>query len=487
MYSNDGNGLTIEWDYQSQSDDIQSLSWSYKLDEDYSTGGNGTEVYGHDSVSGSTWLSGVSYGSHTLYVALLDQTDSNNVLVSDSHSFTYQSVDGSTQTETGSYNGPTEWKFTNAGAEGSNGPTQSQVDSNYSGTSLDGQVTINSQGIQEWTVPVSGSYKIETLGASGGINAGLGAKIIGYFDLSSSDVLKIVAGQMGVSGTNSSGGGGGTFVVKGTNALIVAGGGGGGDRSTNASLVDASINTSGNNDSGTASGNAGGTNGNGGSAAGQWGGAGGAGFLENGQNGSTNSSTATIGGGKSWANGMLGGVLTNDSSGHGSNGGFGGGGASSWASGGGGGYSGGAGKYSSGHSGERRSGGGGGSYNSGTNQYNEAGANSGHGQVIITLISSNNNPTSNTINITYPTIYNVSDWNSLEIEWTYESGVADQSSPRFGYTIDENILSQGVHINEFNTSNEIYGTRSGWVVCPMENIQCMLPFGPIGWLDFSNG
>ena len=137
---------------------------------------------------------------------------------------------------------------------------------------MDGQVTINTQGIQEWTVPVTGSYKIETLGASGGINAGLGAKIIGYFDLSSSDVLKIVAGQMGVSGTNSSGGGGGTFVVKGTNALIVAGGGGGGDRSTNASLVDASINTSGNNDSGTASGNAGGTNGNGGSAGGVWGG-----------------------------------------------------------------------------------------------------------------------------------------------------------------------------------------------------------------------
>ena len=56
----------------------------------------------------------------------------------------------------------------------------------------------------------------------------------------------------------------------------------------------------------------------------------------------------------------------------------------------------------------------------------------------------------NTINITYPTIYYVSDWNSLEIEWTYASGVANQSSPSFGYTIDENITSQGVYINEFN-------------------------------------
>jgi len=64
----------------------------------------------------------------------------------------------------------------------------------------------------------------------------------------------------------------------------------------------------------------------------------------------------------------------------------------------------------------------------------------------------------NSINITYPTIYNVSDWNSLEIEWTYASGVANQSSPRFGYTIDENITSQGVYINEFNTSN-VYGSE----------------------------
>ena len=128
---------------------------------------------------------------------MLDQ-NTGNQLITDSHSFTYQSgssgrtelQEGGYQTSTGSYSGPTEWKFTNAGAEGSYGPTQSQVDSNYSGTSLDGQVTINTQGIQEWTVPVSGSYKIEVLWeeVTGGTNAGLGAKIIGYFDLFSSDV-----------------------------------------------------------------------------------------------------------------------------------------------------------------------------------------------------------------------------------------------------------------------------------------------------------
>ena len=84
-----------------------------------------------------------------MYICLLDQV-SGDVLDTDEHYFTYESGDGGYQsgdgyqTQTSGYNGPTEWKFTNAGAEGSDGPTQSQVDSNYSGTSLDGQVTINS-------------------------------------------------------------------------------------------------------------------------------------------------------------------------------------------------------------------------------------------------------------------------------------------------------------------------------------------------------
>ena len=51
--------------------------------------------------------------------------------------------------------------FTNAGATGREGPTQSQIDSNYSGTNLAGKVTINTRGIQEWTVPASGNYAIE--------------------------------------------------------------------------------------------------------------------------------------------------------------------------------------------------------------------------------------------------------------------------------------------------------------------------------------
>ena len=62
----------------------------------------------------------------------------------------------------------TTYTFTNAGATGRYGPTQSQVNSTYSsGNSLNGSVTVNTQGIQEWTVPANGTYTIEVWGARG--------------------------------------------------------------------------------------------------------------------------------------------------------------------------------------------------------------------------------------------------------------------------------------------------------------------------------
>ena len=61
LYSSDGNGMQVNWNYQSQSNDMQSLSWAYKLDEDfYGTVTSATQVDGNDSVEGSSWLSGVS-------------------------------------------------------------------------------------------------------------------------------------------------------------------------------------------------------------------------------------------------------------------------------------------------------------------------------------------------------------------------------------------------------------------------------------------
>ena len=57
-------------------------------------------------------------------------------------------------------NGQT-YTFSNAGATGREGPTQADINASYAGTTLDGSVTINTQGIQEWTVPADGYYKIE--------------------------------------------------------------------------------------------------------------------------------------------------------------------------------------------------------------------------------------------------------------------------------------------------------------------------------------
>ena len=125
--------------------------------------------------------------------------------------------------------------FTNLNATGRYGPTA--LGSHYTGQDHDGQVTLSSS-IQQWTVPYTGDYRIEAVGAAGGYEratnnpqyGGRGARMIGTFRLKEDEVIQILVGQEG--GINkmdqSSGGGGGTFLVKGTNTpLIIAGGGGG--------------------------------------------------------------------------------------------------------------------------------------------------------------------------------------------------------------------------------------------------------------------
>ncbi|NDB08284.1 MAG: hypothetical protein EBX97_06385, partial [Actinobacteria bacterium] len=59
------------------------------------------------------------------------------------------------------------YSFTNAGATGNAGPTQAQVTSAYTSTTLAGAVTVNTQGIQEWIVPATGNYRIKVVGAHG--------------------------------------------------------------------------------------------------------------------------------------------------------------------------------------------------------------------------------------------------------------------------------------------------------------------------------
>lgn len=133
------------------------------------------------------------------------------------------------------------YTFTNCGATGKSGPTQSDCNSEYSGTSLDGNVTV-SNGIQTWTVPSSGTYTIEAWGADGGngdiaysydTKGGDGRKLKVNFSLAQGSELNILVGQRGEDASNNcchaGGGGGGTFVTYSNNTpIIVASGGNGG-------------------------------------------------------------------------------------------------------------------------------------------------------------------------------------------------------------------------------------------------------------------
>ncbi len=279
------------------------------------------------------------------------------------------------------------YQFTNCGKSGHSGPNQSQVDNAYSGTNLEGLVSVVN-GIQNWEVPTTGTYTIEVYGAQGGgSHGGLGAKMRGDFELSEGTILKILVGQAGSYSNPMTSGGGGTFVVTSSGAnnnvpLIIAGGGGGasqpGAHQNGQSGNNGANGTGGWTMSGQTAG-IGGTNGNGGyGSSGTGGGGGGGGFYTN---GSVYGSWFTNSCGYGFTNGGQGG------NGH-LRGGFGGGAGarnnsnSWWGGGAGGGYSGGGGACGTNSVAERA--GGAGSYNSGTNTTNESGQNTGHGLVVIT-------------------------------------------------------------------------------------------------------
>tara|TARA_Y100000590_G_scaffold415019_1_gene512403 strand:- start:6624 stop:10700 length:4077 start_codon:yes stop_codon:yes gene_type:complete len=310
-----------------------------------------------------------------------------------------------------SRDGGTTYQFTNCGQSGRYGPSQSQANSAYSGTNLEGTVTVAS-GIQTWTVPSTGIYRIEAIGAAGGTqlyssdyHGGEGASMSGDFSLTQGDILKIIVGQKGENtrATNQDnaapGGGGGSFIwISGTNNLLIAAGGGGGGGRNNSTRIHANITTSG--DGGNQLSN-GGTNGNGGrSNHGGWSywAGGGAGWLTNGTagNNSTNYNASTVGygsagGGLRPLQGGTGGIRYNDGHDEGGDGGFGGGGgggSDNMGAGGGGGYSGGGGDRGSYGN---QAGGGAGSYNSGNNQINSENVSTGNGWVNIISSSAPSN------------------------------------------------------------------------------------------------
>jgi hypothetical protein len=288
-------------------------------------------------------------------------------------------------------------EFKNAGQTGSVGPLLATVRTAYENAGASWATThlnMTTPGIQEWTVPRTGVYRIQAAGAQGG-NGGKGMDVQLATTLTAGEVIRILVGQPGVSGGTWAvgSGGGGTFVVRGTQAApipILIAGGGGGYGYNGGSNVNASPTTS-----GRAGGNGieavygneigiGGINGNGG---GGGAGSGGGGLLTNGGLGWGGD------GGLSFVNGGMGGSDTSVSPGEKNAilvGGFGGGGATisstfNVGGGGGGGYSGGG--AGGGGFNTYRAGGGGGSFGI-TALTNNGAINTGPGRVMITSLVS---------------------------------------------------------------------------------------------------
>ncbi len=232
--------------------------------------------------------------------------------------------------------------------------------------------------IETWMVPDGiTEITIEARGAQGGNSCsrtgGLGARMIGTFDVTPGDELKVLVGEKAPDINNAAGGGGGSFVATIDNTpLLIAGGGSG---ATCGSDGNPGV-TSENGADGDSCNGTGGSNGNGGDDANACGNGagGGGGFFTDGQD----DSSYGQGYGRAFVNGGAGGPSVSG----GARGGFGGGTgthSSNTGGGAGGGYSGGgAPQHGNGYSG-----GGGGSYNGGLEVLAEEGVNSGNGQVII--------------------------------------------------------------------------------------------------------
>lgn len=127
-------------------------------------------------------------------------------------------------------------EFEPCGASGFRGPSQNDCDTFYEDELIEEEgVTVVDDGWQEWTVPLTGTYRIEAKGAAGGtgrfgsFDGHRGARIRGDFDLEAGDVLKILVGQEGGGSTGSyaTGGGGATWVREGDGTVLMTAAGGG--------------------------------------------------------------------------------------------------------------------------------------------------------------------------------------------------------------------------------------------------------------------
>ena len=377
---------------------------------------SGSYLSGTFTLSGSTITGTTNAAENTTSSVTIRATDNADSSVFLDRTFTLKAAPDAL------YPFSSAFTFTNAGATGRYGPTLTDLTTAYSPdwTDYTSNLNVTTQGIQEWTVPKTGTYEIEVYGARGrGAYGnydtgyyGKGARMKGQFSLTKSQIVKIVVGQEGVLGTatefnGGGGGGGGSFVFTGTTPLIIAGGGGGGaivnvsgtnllseciaiggQITTTATLFNYDSSKSGTYGSWYVADN--GANG------GHWNSNSAGGYSNN----ATVSQTATTGSaGRGWTDmiasmnfdaGARASVAVRwyNPGGGAIHGGFGGGNHSgNHPGGGGGGYSGGASaRYQVFPNLYRTGGGGGGSYNNGSNQSNSPGVRDGHGQVIINLL-----------------------------------------------------------------------------------------------------
>jgi hypothetical protein len=291
-------------------------------------------------------------------------------------------------------------------------------------TTIGGQTFNFSGAIQNFTVPAGvTSVTIITRGARGGGSTqwgatagGNGAIIQGNFTVTPGQVLRVLVGGQGATAQNVGGGGGGSFVWDNlTNTLYSAAGGGGGAGTNwinSTGIIGVSAVTGTNATNGLTVTNGAGSAGNGGTIPSGYTyyASGGAGWLTNGNNGTTAGCTFNSTGGTRPLLGGMAGIGGGDP-GTAANGGFGGGGGGNArcgavGGGGGGGYSGGGAGAENGTN-DFPAGGGGASYNIGTSQINTVG-NTGNGVVTfswnpISCTSASRTPVSVTVNA-LPTI-----------------------------------------------------------------------------------
>jgi hypothetical protein len=272
--------------------------------------------------------------------------------------------------------------------------------------------TFQGNTIQNYTIPVSGWYKLDARGGQGGpaINhvGGRGASMSCYYYLTAGEQLRIAVARAGQPGENSSnnipsggGGGGSSSIVKIDGSIltpILIAGGGGGAGSGNDGLQGV-IDNNGSNGNCTIANcsSAGGVNGGGGGVTtDENGGAGGAGYIGDGSTKYVQMPQQTIVayGGQCFLSGNYGGSYPNSIGGDGGWGGGGeGGNANAKTSSNIGGSGGGGGGYSGGGGGSNGGGGGGGGSYINPAAITEAlvqypGSNTGDGTILIRLINS---------------------------------------------------------------------------------------------------